>query len=77
MNRVTPIPSTGSNNPGASEHSADTEDYSYKVGDSSNETFYSCGSQAPSQASSQSSLTSSKVDEMAFSPISSVIDGEL
>lgn len=82
MNRVSPIQSTGSKNLDASEHSAETEDYSYEVGDSSNETFYSCAS----QASSQPSLTSSKIDEMTFSPIDdisrasselSVIDGEL
>ena len=71
MNRVSPLPSTGSKNLNSSQDSADTEDRSYHAGDSGSESFYSCAS----QASTQPSLTSSEVDALTFSP-SPVISGK-
>ena len=65
MNRVSPLPSTGSKNLNSSQDSADTEDRSYHAGDSGSESFHSC----VSQASTQPSLTESEVDALALSPL--------
>ena len=53
MNRVSPLPSTASQNLNFSQDSADTEDRSYHVGDSGSEIFHSCTLQVVSQASTQ------------------------